>query len=463
MLDHFIFGEVSRISPEAPIPIVRMTSEQSMLGGLGNVVRNLGALGCKTVVFSVTGEDSTGKEVSALLNAVPGCEAKLSCEAGRTTPLKVRYLAHGQQLLRADKETIQPISSTTLAEMVTRFEASIAGCSVIMLSDYAKGTLTGESAREFIKIARSRGKPVIVDPKGSDFERYLSATLIKPNMKELADATGMRVDTTTAQEAAARRLIERTNAQVILVTRGANGMLLVTRESRAIEFPALAREVFEVSGAGDTVAAALAAAIGTGVGMSEAVDIANIAAGIVVGKVGTAIVNRAEIVQEIDRQSAFAASDKVVRLDEAIERARGWRQRKLRVGVVVGAFGQISMENLAALGKARQYCDRLLVLLQSDSTLQPAKVVSPGQDEHTRAYVLASMVFSDAVVVCDEQTSVKLLSTVLPDVFISMDDVRVSAAWREGWEGKVVALRDCNAPVLGNKAEGPLLSRYATN
>jgi D-beta-D-heptose 7-phosphate kinase / D-beta-D-heptose 1-phosphate adenosyltransferase len=416
MLDHFIYGDVNRISPEAPIPVIRVDSQQSMLGGLGNVVRNLGALGCGMKVFSVVGDDPAGEEVSSLLQAIPGCEAHLTGEPGRKTPVKVRYVAQGQQLLRADNESTQPISDASLKRILERFEAAVTECSIIILSDYAKGTLSGGLASEFIRVARAHGKRVIVDPKGRDFSRYHSATLIKPNLKELGEATGLPVNDTAAQDAAARQLIEITEAEYILITRGSTGMLLVPREGRALEVAALAREVFEVSGAGDTVAAALGAALGSGAGIAEAVGIANIAAGIVVGKIGTAVVDRSEIVHEIEHQSVLTASDKVLRPDEANERARIWKQMKLRIGLVFGVFDQVSVDDLALLEKARGYCERLVVAVHSDSALQQAGVKAPVQDQRSRAYVLASMVFSDAVVVCDEPTVDKLLSTLRPDV-----------------------------------------------
>lgn len=412
MLDHFIYGDVSRISPEAPIPVLRIDSQQSMLGGLGNVVRNLGALGCGVRVFSVTGKDSAGDEVDSLLRAVPGCETHLVGEAGRKTPVKVRYIAHGQQLLRADNETTLPISGRSLEDTLTRFESAVAECSIVVLSDYAKGMLAGQFASEFIRVARSQGKRVIVDPKGRDFARYRGATLIKPNLKELGEATGMPTSNQDEQERAARRLLDETEASYILVTRGSAGMLLCPRDSECLQFPALAREVFEVSGAGDTVASALAAALGSGCGIAEAVSIANLAAGIVVGKIGTAVVEKSEIVHEIEHQSALIASDKVLRPDEVLERTRMWRRMKLKVGFVFGTFDQVTPEELAQLEKARGECDRLVIALKSDAALgQP-----PKQDQRTRAYVLSSMVFSDAVVICDDEGPEKLLALLKPDV-----------------------------------------------
>jgi D-beta-D-heptose 7-phosphate kinase/D-beta-D-heptose 1-phosphate adenosyltransferase len=394
MLDHFIYGHVSRISPEAPIPVLRIESQQSMLGGMGNVVRNLGALGCGIRVFSVTGEDAAGEEAGGLLRAVPRCETHLLAEAGRKTPVKVRYIANGQQLLRADHETTHAIARKSLDETLRRFEDAVSECTVVVLSDYAKGMLAGEFASEFIQRARARGKAVIVDPKGRDFSRYRHATLIKPNAKELAEASQLPAGDTEQQVAAARKLLQETEAEHILLTRGAEGMLLVGRAGGVQAFQALAREVFEVSGAGDTVAAALGAALGSGCSLEDAAAIANIAAGIVVGKVGTAVVERPEIVHEIEHRSALIASDKILRPDQAAERVRSWKRSGLQVGFVSGVFDELGTAELEGLEKARAACDRLVIAVRKD---EGAK-----HDQRTRAYILASMVFSDVVLAGDE-------------------------------------------------------------
>lgn len=317
MLDRFVYGDVHRISPEAPIPVLGIESQQSMLGGLGNAVRNLGALGCGIRLFSVTGEDAAGAEVEALLREVPRCEAHLFPDPSRQTTVKVRYVAHGQQLLRADSESTGQVAPEIFDALLRRFQARAAECSIVFLCDYAKGVLKGSHPRELIRLAREAGKPVLVDPKGSDFERYRGATLIKPNLKELAEAAGMATPTTDAQEAAARQLLQRTGAQFLLVTRGAAGMLLVPREGERVEFASLAQEIYDISGAGDTVAAVLAAALGSGAGILEAVELANIAAGIVVGKVGTAVADRAEIIREIERETPAAGGGKNLRHSEA--------------------------------------------------------------------------------------------------------------------------------------------------
>ncbi len=299
MLDHFVYGGVSRISPEAPVPILRIERSQSMLGGAGNAVRNLSALGCRVEFFAVTGDDPQGAEVAAAVAALPRCTGHLVTEAGRPTTVKSRYISDGQQMLRADRESDAPVAAPVLDALLERFERAVRECDVVLLSDYAKGVLNGEHAQRFLAIAARAGKPSIVDPKGRDFRRYRGATVIKPNLKELHEATGLAVDGAAAQEEAAHRLLGSLDAEYLLVTCGAGGMLLASRDGASRRFPSRAREVFDVSGAGDTAAAALAAGIGAGAGIAAAVEIANCAAGIVVGKHGTAVVTPGELIHEI--------------------------------------------------------------------------------------------------------------------------------------------------------------------
>jgi D-beta-D-heptose 7-phosphate kinase/D-beta-D-heptose 1-phosphate adenosyltransferase len=448
MLDHFVYGDVSRISPEAPVPIVRIQSQRAMLGGLGNVVRNLGALGCDIRVFSVTGEDGAAREISSLLEDVAGCKISLQTEPKRTTTVKVRYIANNQQLLRTDSETNEAIMAGTRGRLFREFEASIRSCSAVVLSDYGKGVLSGEGASEFIRLAREHGKPVIVDPKGTHYGRYRYATVIKPNLKELREATGFPAGDTAGQESAARKLIEDTEAEYILLTRGQEGMLLVGRDAEPIEFPALAREVFDVSGAGDTVASALAAALGSGVPVADGARLANIAAGIVVGKVGTAVVDRSEIVQEIEHLSSQRASDKILRPDEACERSAMWRRMGSRIGFLFGSFDQVSAKELEVLDDARKRCDRLVVAVQCDRAVAASGEHATMHDQRTRAYFVASLVSSDAVVISDNATVNKMLPVLQPDVLGFVEEIGLDCVWTKSWQGAVNGM----IPALPNVA-----------
>jgi D-beta-D-heptose 7-phosphate kinase/D-beta-D-heptose 1-phosphate adenosyltransferase len=297
MLDHFVYGNVHRISPEAPVPVLHIQRQHSMLGGAGNAVRNLTALGCGVRFFSVAGDDAAAGEIERMLGELPRCEWCLEREPGRPTTIKTRYVAEGQQIMRADAESNHPAPEAVLEALLQRFAGEVGACGAVLLSDYAKGLLSGSHAQRFIRAARAAGKPVIVDPKGRDFRRYDGATVIKPNLKELGEAAGMTVASASEQEAAARHLLGQIDVEHLLVTCGAAGMLLASRGGEVWRLAAWTREVFDVSGAGDTVAAVIAAGIGSGSDIHQAVEAANVAAGIVVGKHGTAVATPAEIVE----------------------------------------------------------------------------------------------------------------------------------------------------------------------
>lgn len=301
MLDHFVYGEVTRISPEAPIPVLHTKRKESMLGGAGNAVRNLVALGAQVQFLSVVGDDEAADEVEALCGKLDGLRLTLLRDPGRTTSTKTRFIAHGQQLLRADTETTTGIGDDIFAALRGAFERAAADARAVLFCDYAKGLLDGAHASELIRPARQAGCPVIVDPKGLHFVRYRGATLLKPNLKELATATAMPVETEQQQVEASRSLLEQTAAHYVLVTRGPDGMLLVQPDVEPRSFSSLAREVYDVTGAGDTVAAVLAAAFAADLSVDTAVEIANAAAGVVVGKLGTAVATPDEIVRQLDQ------------------------------------------------------------------------------------------------------------------------------------------------------------------
>ncbi len=311
MLDAFVYGEVSRISPEAPVPVLGIQRSNSMLGGAGNAARNISSLGSKVWLFSATGDDAAAEQISQLLDVLRGARRFLERDRERQTSVKTRYVAHGQQLLRTDSETTAAVSPQTAGDLLAAFRGALPDCSAALICDYAKGVLNGDAAQDFISSARQAGKPVVVDPKGRDFSRYRGATVIKPNLKELGEATGLPISDDQAQEFAARRLLFDTEAEHILVTRGPAGMMLVSSNGSVTRVPALAREVYDVSGAGDTVAAVLAAGLGSGASLVDAVELANIAAGIVVGKTGTAVVEPHEMAAEVQSHlSAIRSSRK---------------------------------------------------------------------------------------------------------------------------------------------------------
>ena len=446
MLDRFVQGTVERISPEAPVPVLRVAHQEAMPGGAGNVVRNLAALGAHVRVASVVGDDDAGSELRDRLARIEGVEGLcLVVEAGRRTPVKTRFLAGGQQLLRTDDETVAPLTAQSGRELLEAIAGWRGACPVVVLSDYAKGVLLGEMASAVIDRWQAQGSRVVVDPKGADFSRYRGAEVITPNRRELAIAAGLPI--APGEEAAcARALQARCGLRSVLVTMGRDGMLLIGADGAVLPLPAEAREVFDVSGAGDTVVAVLAAALAAGAALAEAAALANTAAGIVVGKVGTAVVRASELADAVRRRALRAGEEKLCHLAAACDRVSVWRRQGLRVGFTNGCFDLIHPGHVSLLAQAKAACDRLVVGLNTDASV--ARLKGPGrpvQPEAARATVLASLAAVDVVVPFAEDTPLALILSLRPDVLVKGADYRldqvVGAEEVRGWGGRVLLAR----------------------
>lgn len=423
MLDRFVHGSVDRISPEAPIPVLRIDRSTAMLGGAGNVVRNLTGLGAGTVFVAAVGTDQAGGEVRALLDVLVNAKAELVETPGRQTAVKTRYLAGNQQLMRADEETTAPLDGAHAQAVIDTAVRAMDGCHVVVLSDYGKGTLGGGIAARIIAHARAKGLAVIVDPKGSDYTRYRGASLLTPNRKELAEATGMATDSDEAVIGACRHLIASADVEAVLATRSQQGMTLVPAGGAPVHLAAEAREVFDVSGAGDTVIATVAAALAVGAQPAQAAELANIAAGIVVGKVGTAVVHPADLRGALHQAAVHSTDAKVVPLEVALDRVQAWQARGERVGFTNGCFDLIHPGHVSLLNQARAACDRLVVAINSDASVRRLKGEGrPVQNETARAIVLASLGVVDLVLVFEEDTPIPLLQALKPDVLIKGAD-----------------------------------------
>jgi D-beta-D-heptose 7-phosphate kinase/D-beta-D-heptose 1-phosphate adenosyltransferase len=422
MLDHFHYGTVERISPEAPIPVLKVEREDTMLGGAGNVVRNLQSLGARARFVTVVGGDGDGKEIARRIKK-QGVTDKPIVDGGRRTSTKTRYLAGVQQVLRADQETDKPLSPRVEKKLIKAATGAMRGCKVVVLSDYGKGVLSGKAAAEIIKIARKAKKTVIVDPKGSDFNRYRGAGLITPNLRELAEASGKPVETDKDVSAAAKHLIKKHKLGAVLVTRSADGMTVVPAKGRAVHLAAGAQEVFDVSGAGDTVVAAIAAALGAGVSLADAAALANVAAGIVVGKVGTAAAYAADVVASLHHQDLSTAEAKILSAQQIKDRVDAWRRAGHKIGFTNGCFDLLHPGHISLLKQAKRASGRLVVGLNSDSSVSGLKSDGrPVQSEAARATVLASLAAVDAVVIFSEKTPLKLIKALKPDVLVKGAD-----------------------------------------
>ena len=443
MLDRFVYGAVDRVSPEAPIPVLLIKRENTMLGGAGNVAANVTALAADACRFvSVVGDDAAGRELRTLIER-EAVGNGLVVEPGRNTTVKTRFIAGQQQLLRTDDETVAPIAADTATKVLAAVRDVLPTVGAVILSDYGKGVLTDALVADLIAAARAAGLPVVVDPKGTDYRRYRGASIVTPNRKELMQATGLPADDDAQVEAACRRIIDTCGIDAVIATRSERGMSVVTNSGSAIHLPAEAREVFDVSGAGDTVVATLTAALSVGVGLDDAARLANIAASIVVGKVGTAVVRAPELLGALHAQEWRHGEAKVAAREEAAECAARWRHLGKRVGFTNGCFDLLHPGHIALLTQARAACDVLVVGLNSDESVKRLKGDSrPVQSETARATVLASLSCVDLVVVFGEDTPEQLIKALRPDVLVKGADYTVAtvvgADFVQSYGGKVV-------------------------
>ncbi len=439
MLDRYVYGTVDRISPEAPIPILTVEREVAMPGGAGNVVRNLTALGAAVAFVSVVGDDQAGSDLTGLIGGQPGVEPWLLVEGARATTVKTRFVSQGQQLLRSDREETAPIGGKLAERMLRIANDTLAATSVAVLSDYRKGVLAGAVPAQLIAAAKLAGRRVVVDPKGPDYARYAGADVVTPNRKELAEATGMPVDGEAALVAAAQALRAEHGFGAVLVTRAEDGMTLVDADG-AHHFPAEAAEVFDVSGAGDTVVATLAAGMAAGLDLKVAVRLANIAAGVVVGKVGTAVAREEDLLAMLTPQGG--ALRKIVTREIAAEQVERWRRKGWRTGFTNGCFDLLHPGHVHLLEQARGQCDRLVVGLNSDASVRRLKgSTRPVQPEAARAAVLASLSAVDLVCIYDEDTPEHTLEMLRPELLVKGADYTldrvVGADLVQGWGGRV--------------------------
>ena len=424
MLDRFIYGAVERISPEAPIPIFTATREERMLGGAGNVVRNVLALGAHASFAAVIGDDLVGNQLTALVGEEAGLAPSLITERGRLSTKKTRYVAGGQQILRSDSETKAPIRDDSAQKLLSQILPELAQHQALILSDYGKGVLTPELCARLIHEAQARSIPVFVDPKTREVSRYAGATVLSPNLKELALAAGVDgFSDEAAIIAAARGIIAAHRFQYVLVTRGAEGMMLVDAEGLVTSVAASAQQVFDVSGAGDTVIATLAAAHAAGAPMALATELANLAGGIVVGKLGTAVVHREDLTAALYTRRALALQHKVLPWDAAEAQVKSWQRAGLSVGFTNGCFDIMHAGHIQLLSDARARCDKLVVALNTDASVRGLKGDSrPVNAELDRAQVLAALAYVDAVVLFEEETPLALLERLRPDVLMKGAD-----------------------------------------
>jgi D-beta-D-heptose 7-phosphate kinase / D-beta-D-heptose 1-phosphate adenosyltransferase len=429
MLDDFVYGEVTRISPEAPTPVLAVSRSEVEIGGAGNVARNIAALGARCIFVGLTGKDEAARTLNEAFAKLKGSVVPhLVTEAGRHTTRKVRFVSehHSAHLIRADWETAQPASATSEAAVIAQAEAALPQCGAVVLSDYAKGVLTERVVRAVIDKARKLGKPVVVDPKHHDYKIYRGATLITPNRQELGAAVYRPVTSDAEIAEAAAELARLVESAAVLVTRSEEGMTLHVEGEAPLNIPAYPVKVRDVSGAGDTVAAVMGVLLATQAPFDAAMRIANAAAAVVVGKRGTSSVSLAELRHRILPSASLAPEDKIV-FDWSMldERLGEWRRHGLRIGFTNGCFDLLHRGHVKLLAEARAACDRLVVGLNSDASTARLKGKSrPINPAEGRAEVLAALEAVDLVVVFEEDTPLELIKRVRPGVLVKGADYK---------------------------------------
>jgi len=427
MIDRYVVGEVERISPEAPVPVLRRANEYARPGGAANVSMNLAGLGLQSTLVGFIGDDAEGKNLCRLLqeNSV---DASALIECSQPTITKTRVVSRTQQLLRIDVESRESHAQEDCAVLTAKAVEHVAHADAVVLSDYAKGALSPALCRVVIDAARRRGIPVLVDPKTRDFSRYSGVTTICPNLNELSAATGVDAHRTDDLLQAGRDLLRTLDVQFLIVTMSEKGIRVLSADPHATEIhsPARAREVFDVSGAGDTVIGTLAAGLAGGLRVDAAVDLANVAAGIVVAKLGTVPVAAHEIVDELTASAVMNSGDKVLNRERAAVRVSEWRASGETIVFTNGCFDLLHIGHITLLEDCRRFGSKLVVAMNTDRSVSSLKGPTRpivGQNERTK--VIAALGCVDMVVLFDEATPLELIQTLQPDVLVKGGDYSV--------------------------------------
>ena len=465
MLDRYLIGDVQRISPEAPVPVVLLRQQHERAGGAANVAANLAGLGIATRIAGCIGDDAEGQTLLKML-AEQGIDADAVARSSqRPTVTKTRILGGHQQMLRLDQERAADFSDNETNQLQALIAKQLQQRpAIVILSDYAKGVLGPALCQDVIRESKRLGIPVLVDPKGRDYSKYRGATALTPNKRETAEACGASMDDHAALLTAAMHLRDGLDLAFLAVTRGEEGISLLeanTDGNHILHIPATARQVFDVSGAGDTVISTLAAGMSHGLDHVEALQLANIAAGIVVGKVGTVPITREELLHELVSQSATVQADKVCDLSSLLARVAAWKAAGQRIVFTNGCFDLLHAGHVTYLEAARKTGDRLVLGLNTDRSVSALKGPSrPVIHEADRARVLAALEAVDAVILFDEDTPLQLIEAVRPDIIVKgsdyTEDQVVGGKQVKSWGGKVALI-----PIVPGRSTSGILEKIA--
>ena len=431
MIDHYLWGSSERISPEAPVPVVNVDSESTVLGGAGNVINNLNALGAMVDVISVIGECETSKELKDLLCDIKIETQYLITQKNRVTSKKSRIIAAQQQVVRYDRESTSEINNKSQVAILKVFKKIVNNYDVILLSDYGKGVLTFELTQSLISIANENKKKLLVDPKGLDYSKYKGAYLLTPNKKEASEATNIIIKDNESLTQSIRILKDQIDLTVSLITLSEKGVAIFDNELRI--HPTVAREVFDVTGAGDTILASLGFAISCNKDIDEAIKFANLASGVVVGKIGSATATLNEIIEYESSLNKSTSDEHIKTWDEISSIISELKNNDKKIVFTNGCFDILHIGHVKYLEKAKNFGDILILGLNSDHSTHRLKGKNrPINTQDDRAYILASLEVVDYVVIFNEDTPLDLIKLIKPDVLVKGGD----------YEGKEVVGQD---------------------
>ena len=446
MLDRYLIGSVGRISPEAPVPIVLLNAQNERAGGAANVAANLALLGIKTQLIGCLGDDNEGKSLAKLI-AENGIENNCFTSKNRPTIAKTRVVSGHQQMMRLDQES----SAIFTVEENAALQANIHGAleaspKIVILSDYAKGVLSLDICQSIIATCKTKNIPVLVDPKGSDYSKYMGATALTPNKKETAEACNANINDVDLI-AKAIALKDNIKLQFLAVTRGEEGITLIDNDqnNNTHHLPASAKQVFDVSGAGDTVIATLAAGLMHGLSPLEALTVANLAAGVVVGKVGTVPITKTELIEALQAEQGSVQAHKICDLAQLLTKVATWKQQKQKIVFTNGCFDLLHAGHVTYLEAAKKRGDKLILGLNTDRSVSAIKgPTRPVVHENDRARVLAALESGDAVILIDEDTTLKLINAIKPNIIAKGSDYSesqvVGGLEVQSWGGEIALI-----------------------
>ncbi len=443
MLDRYLIGSVGRISPEAPVPIVLLNAQNERAGGAANVAANLALLGIKTHIIGCVGNDAEAKTLVSLLKEM-GVDASGICTSeNRPTIAKTRVVSGHQQMMRLDQESSAAFTIEEIDALQANIHVALAhGPKMVILSDYAKGLLSEQVSQQIIAQCKAQNIPVLVDPKGRDYSKYKGATALTPNKKETAEACDTTINDTDLI-AKATTLKNCLNLQFLAVTRGEEGITLLDENTHHL--PAIAKQVFDVSGAGDTVIATLAAGLMNNLNPLESLQLANIAAAVVVGKVGTVPISQQELLEALSDQQSNEQAHKVCDLAQLMQKVESWKKSKQKIVFTNGCFDLLHAGHVTYLEAAKKRGDKLILGLNTDRSVSAIKgPTRPVVNENDRARVLAALESVDAVILFDEDTPINLITTIKPHVIAKGSDYSadqvVGGREVQSWGGEIALI-----------------------